>query len=138
MKQNGNKVIYFAGYKNTWDLFKQDEVEEAPVRALHPEDELEERDGSLAVLPLSGGRPQIAVQRERARGVVDARDTLFARLASGYERPHRFVDGERGRGRPGRGNGSRQTRELPQHPSRVPRISFTERSAAAITESAPP
>lgn len=27
MKENGNKVIYFAGYKNSSDLFKQDEVE---------------------------------------------------------------------------------------------------------------
>jgi len=29
MKRNGNKVIYFAGYRNSVDLFKQDEVEEA-------------------------------------------------------------------------------------------------------------
>jgi NADPH-dependent glutamate synthase beta subunit-like oxidoreductase/NAD(P)H-flavin reductase len=29
MKKNGNKVIYFAGYKNTHDLFKRDEVEES-------------------------------------------------------------------------------------------------------------
>jgi NADPH-dependent glutamate synthase beta subunit-like oxidoreductase/NAD(P)H-flavin reductase len=27
MKESGNKVIYFAGYKNSSDLFKQDEVE---------------------------------------------------------------------------------------------------------------
>lgn len=29
MKDNGNRVIYFAGYRNSSDLFKQDEVEEA-------------------------------------------------------------------------------------------------------------
>jgi NADPH-dependent glutamate synthase beta subunit-like oxidoreductase/NAD(P)H-flavin reductase len=29
MKQSGNKVIYFAGYRNSGDLFKQDEVEES-------------------------------------------------------------------------------------------------------------
>ncbi|HEY3251225.1 MAG TPA: FAD-dependent oxidoreductase, partial [Ignavibacteria bacterium] len=29
MKMNGNKVVYFAGYRNSADLFKQDEVEEA-------------------------------------------------------------------------------------------------------------
>ncbi|MCI0448346.1 MAG: FAD-dependent oxidoreductase [Chlorobi bacterium] len=28
LKDNGNKVIYFAGYRNSGDLFKQDEVEE--------------------------------------------------------------------------------------------------------------
>jgi NADPH-dependent glutamate synthase beta subunit-like oxidoreductase/NAD(P)H-flavin reductase len=27
MKQNGNKVLYFAGYKDSQDIFKQDEVE---------------------------------------------------------------------------------------------------------------
>lgn len=27
MKENGNKVLYFAGYRNTADVFKQDEVE---------------------------------------------------------------------------------------------------------------
>jgi NADPH-dependent glutamate synthase beta subunit-like oxidoreductase/NAD(P)H-flavin reductase len=29
MKENGNRVIYFAGYKNSADLFKQEEVEES-------------------------------------------------------------------------------------------------------------
>jgi NAD(P)H-flavin reductase len=29
MKSSGNKVIYFAGYRNSSDLFKQDEVEES-------------------------------------------------------------------------------------------------------------
>jgi hypothetical protein len=29
MKSNGNKVVYFAGYRNSIDLFKQDEVEES-------------------------------------------------------------------------------------------------------------
>ena len=29
MKENGNKVVYFAGYKNSSDLFKQGEVEES-------------------------------------------------------------------------------------------------------------
>lgn len=28
LKENGNKVIYFAGYRNTSDVFKRDEVEE--------------------------------------------------------------------------------------------------------------
>lgn len=38
MKQNGNKVIYFAGYKNTHDLFKQDEVEEATDQVIWSND----------------------------------------------------------------------------------------------------
>jgi NADPH-dependent glutamate synthase beta subunit-like oxidoreductase/NAD(P)H-flavin reductase len=38
MKKNGNKVIYFAGYKNTHDLFKQDEVEESTDQVIWSND----------------------------------------------------------------------------------------------------
>jgi NAD(P)H-flavin reductase len=38
MKHNGNRVIYFAGYKNTHDLFKQDEVEEATDQVIWSND----------------------------------------------------------------------------------------------------
>jgi len=38
MKQKGNKVIYFAGYRNTNDLFKQDEVEEATDQVIWSND----------------------------------------------------------------------------------------------------
>lgn len=38
MKQNGNKVIYFAGYKNSSDLFKQDEVEESTDQVIWSND----------------------------------------------------------------------------------------------------
>lgn len=38
MKMNGNKVIYFAGYRNSEDLFKQDEVEEATDQVIWSND----------------------------------------------------------------------------------------------------
>lgn len=38
MKQNGNKVIYFAGYKNSSDLFKQSEVEESTDQVIWSND----------------------------------------------------------------------------------------------------
>jgi len=38
MKNNGNKVIYFAGYRNSIDLFKQDEVEEATDQVIWSND----------------------------------------------------------------------------------------------------
>lgn len=38
MKQNGNRVIYFAGYKNSLDLFKQDEVEESTDQVIWSND----------------------------------------------------------------------------------------------------
>ena len=38
MKENGNRVIYFAGYRNSNDLFKQDEVEEATDQVIWSND----------------------------------------------------------------------------------------------------
>jgi len=38
LKQNGNKVVYFAGYRNSGDLFKQDEVEEATDQVIWSND----------------------------------------------------------------------------------------------------
>ncbi len=38
LKDNGNKVIYFAGYRNTIDLFKQDEVEEGTHQVIWSND----------------------------------------------------------------------------------------------------
>jgi NADPH-dependent glutamate synthase beta subunit-like oxidoreductase/NAD(P)H-flavin reductase len=38
MKQNGNKVIYFAGYRNSSDLFKQIEVEESTDQVIWSND----------------------------------------------------------------------------------------------------
>ena len=38
MKMNGNKVVYFAGYRNSEDLFKQDEVEEATDQVIWSND----------------------------------------------------------------------------------------------------
>ncbi len=38
MKQNGNKVIYFAGYRNSIDLFKQSEVEESTDQVIWSND----------------------------------------------------------------------------------------------------
>ncbi len=38
MKQNGNRVVYFAGYKNSSDLFKQDEVEESTDQVIWSND----------------------------------------------------------------------------------------------------
>lgn len=38
MKQNGNKVIYFAGYRNSADLFKQSEVEESTDQVIWSND----------------------------------------------------------------------------------------------------
>jgi NADPH-dependent glutamate synthase beta subunit-like oxidoreductase/NAD(P)H-flavin reductase len=38
MKQNGNRVIYFAGYKNSSDLFKQGEVEESTDQVIWSND----------------------------------------------------------------------------------------------------
>ncbi|MFI5144861.1 MAG: FAD-dependent oxidoreductase [Ignavibacteria bacterium] len=38
MKQNGNKVVYFAGYKNSSDLFKQSEVEESTDQVIWSND----------------------------------------------------------------------------------------------------
>ena len=38
MKENGNRVIYFAGYKNSSDLFKQAEVEESTDQVIWSND----------------------------------------------------------------------------------------------------
>jgi NADPH-dependent glutamate synthase beta subunit-like oxidoreductase/NAD(P)H-flavin reductase len=38
MKENGNRVIYFAGYKNSSDLFKQEEVEESTDQVIWSND----------------------------------------------------------------------------------------------------
>lgn len=38
MKENGNRVIYFAGYKNSFDLFKQSEVEESTDQVIWAND----------------------------------------------------------------------------------------------------
>jgi NADPH-dependent glutamate synthase beta subunit-like oxidoreductase/NAD(P)H-flavin reductase len=38
MKENGNRVIYFAGYKNSSDLFKQPEVEESTDQVIWSND----------------------------------------------------------------------------------------------------
>ena len=38
MKENGNRVVYFAGYKNSSDLFKQSEVEESTDQVIWSND----------------------------------------------------------------------------------------------------
>ncbi len=38
LKNNGNRVVYFAGYRNSSDLFKQDEVEEATDQVIWSND----------------------------------------------------------------------------------------------------
>jgi NADPH-dependent glutamate synthase beta subunit-like oxidoreductase/NAD(P)H-flavin reductase len=38
LKDNGNKVVYFAGYRNTVDLFKRDEVEEGTDQVIWSND----------------------------------------------------------------------------------------------------
>src|SRR5687768_16125414 len=115
-----------------------DEVQEAPVVALHPEDELEERQRAITVAGLRRRRPEIAVEREPARRVVHAGHALVTGLAGGNERARDLIDGERGGTTSRCWEGPREARELPQHASRLARISFTERSAAAVTESAAP
>lgn len=75
LKENGNKVVYFAGYKNSIDVFKQDEIEEGtdvivwsqdvgdPIAARRPQDRsfsgnivqamVSYGDGSLGDVPIS-------------------------------------------------------------------------------------
>ncbi len=110
LRANGNRVLYFAGYKRAEDLFKRDEIEAAtdqivwsvdagtPIPARRPQDrsfagniveavaafgrgELGER-----VVPLAGVRRIIAIGSDRMMAAVaEARHGLLAPLLSSHE-----------------------------------------------------
>ena len=116
-----------------------DEVHESPVGALLVEEEVQEPGGPAPQRRVAGRRPQVCEEDDPASGVVDAGHAFLAALAGRDELVVRVgVDRERERRWPGGRNRAGEPVQLPQHGRSEARISFTEKSAAAVTESAAP
>ncbi len=121
-----------------------DEVVEPAIFALHVEDEVDETARPFAQAPIPRVTVEVQKEHDRTRRVVDARDALEASVAR--SKTHIFVvrvDADNDRVPICRRNTMRQARELSDHRddgqgSRLARISLTEKSAAAMTESAAP
>ena len=119
-----------------------DEVAEAAVITLHVEDEVEQTFGPAAQPRELGLAPEVAQEHEGSRGVVHT-GHAFRSFVLRQEPGARSVrvHGDGTGALPGGGKGSREPRELPQDVCRswrLARISFTEKSAAAMHESAAP
>ena len=117
---------------------------EPTVVSLHIKDEVDEPGRPLAETAIPCVAVEVQQEYDAARGVIDARDALEAPVARGEA--HVFVvrvDAYGERMPTGCGNTMREPRELPDHRddgqgSRLAMISLTEKSAAAMTESAAP
>ena len=115
---------------------------EASVFVLHVEDEVDEAGGPLRETAIAGIAVEIEKKYDGARRVIDTCDSLEAPLAR--RETLVFVVGvhsQSGGAPPGRGKASREPSELPAHfgeGSRLEMISLTEKSAAAMQESAAP
>src|SRR6266550_3565817 len=119
-----------------------DEVVKTPILSLHVEDELHEAVRPLTEAAITGVAIEIEEEHDGACRVIDARNALEA-LVAGREavvfvvRVHAQGDGARSDG----GNAPCEPCQLPDHfghGSRLATISRTEKSAAAMHESAAP
>ncbi len=115
---------------------------EPAVLSLHVEDEVEETGRPLSEPAIAGVAIEIEKQNHGACRVVDARDAFEAPFASREASVLVVrVHAQRESAWPGRGNSASEARELPDHRgqgAKLAMISLTEKSAAAMHESAAP
>ena len=123
MRENGNKVIYFAGYKKGEDLFKREEIEAATDQVVWS------TDTGAAIAP---GRPQDAHFRGnivQAMLAYQAGELGDAARRPGHGRSHhrdrlRPDDGRR------QGGAARRARAVLEERSRRPSPASTRRCSA--------
>ncbi len=115
---------------------------EPAVFSLHVKDEVDETGRPLTEAAISGIAVEIEKEHDGTCSVVDAGDAFKAPVARHETGVFVVCVHAQGEGaRPGRGNTPSQPRELPDHRghgSRLAMMSLTEKSAAAMTESAAP
>ena len=115
---------------------------EPTVLSLHVEDELDETGRPLSEATIACVAEEIEKEHDGARRVVYARDSLETSVARGEAKVVLVrVHAQYESAWPGGGNTASQSRELPDHRgqrSKLAMISLTEKSAAAMHESAAP
>jgi len=115
---------------------------EPTILSLHVEDEVDETGRPFTQAAITRIAVEIEKEHNGTRCVVDAGDAFKAPVARHETGVFVVCVHAQGDGaRPGRGNAASQPRELPDHRghgSRLARMSLTEKSAAAMTESAAP
>jgi hypothetical protein len=115
---------------------------EPAILALHVKDEVDEAARPFSEAAIARVAVEIEKEYDGASRVVDARDALEASIARGEAKVILVrVYAHYKSAAPGRWNTASKSRELPDHRghgSRLAMISLTEKSAAAMHESAAP